>query len=310
MPDNCSNIYSIAIGLQFFLAGLALSSLYLKRSREYPKRPLVIWFFDAAKQGFGAGYVHFLNVGISFLLGVNSVDDDHNGSGGTKTNGPGLAMMGIFGDGSGDTTTDSGSGGSSNPCVWYFLNVLVDTTLGVFILLSFLKLLDMIYHHNGITNMSSGQYGSPPSLRIWLKQTLSFLLGITLTKVVVVAILQWRALRLVELAKWIVDGIQDPRWQVVMVMLIFPLGMNTLQFWLVDSFIRAKSLGSTSGYGSLGGGADGTLRTSALDLDDVEQQQRLMDTVAVTPSGVAVVDDESVNLRVPTPRIRDEIVNG
>jgi len=90
---------------------LVISSLLLKRHREKPKRPWRIWcvpflpprvggpsysrLFDVSKQVVGQMFVHGVNVLISDVGSTRS---------------------------------------SGNACVFYFLNILIDTTLGVFTL--------------------------------------------------------------------------------------------------------------------------------------------------------------------------------
>src|SRR5712691_7855822 len=88
-----------------------ISSLLLKRHREKPKRPWRIWcvpflpplpprvgspsysrLFDVSKQVVGQMFVHGINVLISDVGSTRS---------------------------------------SGNACVFYFLNILIDTTLGV-----------------------------------------------------------------------------------------------------------------------------------------------------------------------------------
>lgn len=70
---------------------LVILSLVYKRQRESPKRPWRIWLFDVAKQLAGQMFVHGVNLLISDVVA-------HVASG--------------------------------NACVLYFLNILVDTTLG------------------------------------------------------------------------------------------------------------------------------------------------------------------------------------
>ena len=54
--------------VQIVLFAFALSSLYLKRLQEVPRRTFRTWFLDVSKQAIGAGYAHVLNmVSISTL---------------------------------------------------------------------------------------------------------------------------------------------------------------------------------------------------------------------------------------------------
>jgi hypothetical protein len=77
--------------VQGLLGLLVILSLVYKRHRESPKRPWKIWLFDVAKQLAGQMFVHGVNLLISGV--VAKIE-------------------------------------SGNACVLYFLNILIDTTLG------------------------------------------------------------------------------------------------------------------------------------------------------------------------------------
>lgn len=48
--------------IQLILGFIALSSLYGKWHFESPRRPAIIWFMDAMKQGTSAAMIHVLNI--------------------------------------------------------------------------------------------------------------------------------------------------------------------------------------------------------------------------------------------------------
>lgn len=77
--------------VQALLGLLVILSLVYKRHRESPKRPWNIWLFDVAKQLAGQMFVHGVNLLISGIVARVA---------------------------------------SGNACVLYFLNILIDTTLG------------------------------------------------------------------------------------------------------------------------------------------------------------------------------------
>lgn len=77
--------------VQALLGLVVILSLVYKRQRESPKRPWRIWVFDVAKQLAGQMFVHGVNLLISGIVAQRK---------------------------------------SGNACVLYFLNILVDTTLG------------------------------------------------------------------------------------------------------------------------------------------------------------------------------------
>lgn len=93
-----------AIMIQMILGCVAVSSLVYKRYRERPQRPFKIWVLDTIKLCFGASFGHVANVGIALFM--------------------------IAGD---DAT-------KGDECALYFVNGLMDTTLGMTILYGILRL--------------------------------------------------------------------------------------------------------------------------------------------------------------------------
>ncbi|KAI9314150.1 vacuolar membrane protein-domain-containing protein [Dichotomocladium elegans] len=206
---GCKLMDSFAIFIQLCLAAAAFSTLIIKRQRESPQRPLRIWAFDVSKQLVGGIVIHSLNVVASYFSGDNL------------------------------------EGQQSNPCVWYFLNILVDTTLGVGILWAILKGFQHLFiERMHLTGLQSGVYGDPPlqkQMKRWLKQLGVYISGLIIMKLIVVL--------LFHLCPWLSDvGRWVLRWtmgnyklQVVFVMLIFPLVMNIIQFWVVDTIVKHKT---------------------------------------------------------------------
>lgn len=95
-----------------------------------------------------------------------------------------------------------------NACVSYFLNILIDTTLGgleipesnlyhSFLSITGIFLIYVTLH--ALTNLftekfhlkgfESGVYGNPPSLKFWARQATLYILSLTTMKVVVVSLL-------------------------------------------------------------------------------------------------------------------------
>ncbi|KAI8084254.1 vacuolar membrane protein-domain-containing protein [Gilbertella persicaria] len=205
---GCKLLDSFAIFVQLMLAGLAFSTLYIKRQRESPQRPLLIWSFDVSKQLIGGGVVHTLNVLASHIFGKSLEGEPQ-----------------------------------SNPCVWYFLNIFIDTTFGVLIIWSVLSSVKFITEFYRLPGFQSGVYGEPPlvnQLQVWAKQLGVYVLALVTMKVVVLilfAICPW----LENFGKWVLSWTMgNYRLQVLFVMLIFPLLMNIIQFWIVDTIVKNK----------------------------------------------------------------------
>ncbi|CAO3624508.1 unnamed protein product [Cunninghamella echinulata] len=207
-PDNqgCKLLDGFAILVQMALASSALGVLFYKRSIERPQRPVQIWLLNVGKQFIGAAVIHSLNLIVSYLVG-------------RPKNGP-----------------------PSNLCVWYMLNVFVDCTLGIFILWCWLRgiqwFLGTVCH---MTYVKTGNYGPPPLKRRivpWIKQTLIFITAEGLMKLCVFGIFKLCPF-LFRFGEWALSWTKgNYRYQVLFVMLIFPLLMNGMQFWVVDTIIK------------------------------------------------------------------------
>ncbi|KAJ3288087.1 hypothetical protein HK104_008344 [Borealophlyctis nickersoniae] len=210
-------LLGFAVTVQVLLATIALSSLIIKRHREYPRRPLIVWGFDTSKQALAAVCVHFVNVFIAALRGKESERED-------------------------------------NPCVWYFLNILLDTTVGVYILYLALKGLHWVVDYYQIPDMKSGEYGHPPRVSAWIRQFLLFIVAWSFVKSTVIFALDTFPI-LTTLASILLTPLEksgDARLEVIVVMLIFPLIMNIIQAWLIDTVIKGKGGAGEYRYAGVG----------------------------------------------------------
>ncbi|KAL4264337.1 Vacuolar membrane protein [Pleurotus pulmonarius] len=217
---SCALLGPTALIVQGLMGVLVILSLVYKRQRETAKRPWRIWLFDVSKQVVGQMFVHGVNVLVSDLISHHS---------------------------------------SANACVSYFLNILIDTTLGIALIYLFLHSFTYIltekFHLKGF---ESGKYGRPPSFKYWLKQATTYVLALTSMKFVVLTIFavfpgifkfgEW-------LLGWTWTGEGDAL-QVTFVMGIFPIAMNILQFWLIDSIVKASSTTSPLALETDADGAD------------------------------------------------------
>ncbi|EJD48536.1 hypothetical protein AURDEDRAFT_112966 [Auricularia subglabra TFB-10046 SS5] len=199
--QRCRLLGPTALVVQGLLGVLVILSLVYKRHRETPKRKWRIWLFDVSKQVVGQIVVHVTNVGIASLVGHVK---------------------------------------ASNPCAQYFLHVGLDTTVGVGVLYLFLKLFTYILDQKlQMKGFESGQYGDPPSLFFWSRQAAVYVVSLLCMKLFVLAI--------VGLAPFFTTAVEwllawaGPSLQVIIVMGIFPIIMNILQFWMIDSIVKASA---------------------------------------------------------------------
>ncbi|KAF1973414.1 hypothetical protein BU23DRAFT_533609 [Bimuria novae-zelandiae CBS 107.79] len=220
---ECHLLGPYALIVQGALGLLAVSSLVFKRWRESPRRPLKIWFFDVSKQVVGSVLLHLANILMS-MLSSGKFDVAAN----TKAT-PQYAGQ-------------DDDGNTPNPCSFYLLNLAIDTTIGIPILVLLLKVLHRAFLLTPMANppesIRSGNYGHPPRATWWLKQSVIYFLGLLGMKLCVFFIFQ-----LLPWIAWVGDWAL--RWtegsealQILFVMFVFPLIMNALQYWIIDGFIK------------------------------------------------------------------------
>ncbi|KAI9252825.1 vacuolar membrane protein-domain-containing protein [Phascolomyces articulosus] len=218
--ETCELLDGFAILVQLTLVFTALMALGIKRWRERPRRPVDIWALDVSKQFVGAGTIHFLNLGISYLSGR-----------------PGNGQP------------------STNLCVWYFLSLMTDTTIGIAILWFWLRVLEWslgtflgLRHLQGGYDKDTyhchedndGQPSFKSMLLPWWKQTMVFVLAEFLMKICIYGLFQIFP-SIFDLGDGVLRLIgTDSRYQVVFVMFIFPLFMNAFQFCVIDTIIKGN----------------------------------------------------------------------
>jgi len=221
---ECKLLGRFAILVQTALGLLAFLALVWKRWHEKPRRPVIVWFFDVSKQVVGSLLMHFANLFLSILS-----------SGGLE-----LQVA--------PTEIDATKGADRkhpNPCSFYLLNLAIDTTIGIAILVFFLRVFHAVFSRTPLANppesLKSGNYGHPPNWRWWGKQAFVYFLGLFAMKFCVFLMFQFFPW-LGWVGDWALSWTEGKEWvQITFVMLIFPLVMNAAQYWIIDSFIKDPS---------------------------------------------------------------------
>jgi len=222
--------WPIRAHVQAALGLLAMLSLVFKRWRERPRRQLKIWFFDASKQVVGTALLHVFNIAMSMF----------------SSGAPVISATKTASDIATQIADDAGN--MPNPCSFYLLNLAIDTTIGIPVLVVCLNVLHKLFLYTSLANppesIKSGNYGRPARVTWWMKQCLIYFIGLFLMKMFVFFLFQalpWLA--------WVGDWAL--RWtegneslQIAFVMFIFPLAMNALQYYIIDAYIKDHGDGS------------------------------------------------------------------
>jgi len=215
--ESGSHVFGALV--QGFLFSMSVGVLVLKKTREAGDRTWFEFGLDSSKQLIGAGWIHVANMLCSVLMSANQ---------------------------------DLG-----NPCEWYWLNIMIDTTFGVWVEYVLLMLAMAVIARlvSDPSDFQTGEYWDDDKQHVvWLKyfkQLAVWLAIIFGMKVIVVGLLFRFPIFFESFAHSILAPVMaDPRMGLVFVMILTPCCMNALQFWLVDSFIK-KSMHAEHHYQAL-----------------------------------------------------------
>jgi antibiotic biosynthesis monooxygenase (ABM) superfamily enzyme len=91
------------------------------------------------------------------------------------------------------------------------------------------------------TLMRFGDYGNPPQLSIWFPQLVVWMCIVIVAKLMTLYLL----LQFIQPLNFIVSHIfsvfhDKPQVELVLVMIIIPTIMNTVQFWVTDTFLKKR----------------------------------------------------------------------
>lgn len=122
---------------------------------------------------------------------------------------------------------------------------LPQTTVGIPILILLLRLFTSLVSYTPLgsppESIQSGNYGSPPRAWWWLKQSLIYfcgLFGMKFCVLIIFIMFPWIS-RVGDWALGWTEG--NEKLQIVFVMMLFPLIMNALQYYIIDSFIKKQA---------------------------------------------------------------------
>eukprot|EP00403_Amphidinium_massartii_P009609 CAMPEP_0178420372 /NCGR_PEP_ID=MMETSP0689_2-20121128/26094_1 /TAXON_ID=160604 /ORGANISM="Amphidinium massartii, Strain CS-259" /LENGTH=251 /DNA_ID=CAMNT_0020041843 /DNA_START=3 /DNA_END=755 /DNA_ORIENTATION=- len=211
MAEGCHLIpgtFGIFVQGLLFLCSVAL--LVFKKVQEGAGRAWWEFGLDSSKQIIGAGWIHVLNLACAEAL---------------------------------EEIVEQG-----DACVWYWINIVMDTTLGVFVEYLYLRavmaglrmlLRDVEDYQTGVyIHASTGEFMQ----RRYIKQLLVWIFVVSAMKVSIVLLMFALSAPLEKIAEFILWPFEGKNSLKLLVVMIFtPVTMNSLQFWVVDNFIKRRT---------------------------------------------------------------------
>jgi hypothetical protein len=138
----------------------------------------------------------------------------------------------------------------NDQCAWYGLAYLIDTTLGLFLAIIFLNLLDKAAARFNWTHLqNSGVYTGPNGLMHWVSQCTAWMVIQTVLKAIIYLFMWLFSSPLAWFGAILFKPIQfNIKFELVFVMILFPGVLNVIYFWIADSFLKAKEDDDTGAF--------------------------------------------------------------
>lgn len=123
------------------------------------------------------------------------------------------------------------------------MNVVIDTTLGVYIAYVLVQLMTRLSARLGWSQLQyHGYYGSPPSWRVWAVQLAQWCAILMAMKLLVGVAIWACSAPLSFLGSVLFLPVRGhPKVELLIVMIGCPLVMNMVQFWIQDSFLMDRA---------------------------------------------------------------------
>lgn len=184
---------------------MCFASLLVKRHLEFPKRPPKVWLLDTSKQAASSFCAHMSGIAIATLIEASTA--------------------------------------TANECAWYFITFTMDTSLGVTIAYIMVRAQDAIVnqHRSFVCLGKSGEYGNPPDYGKYSRQMILWCIITVLARICVGLVMFALQHPLSSLATIVATPFENhPQLFLVLVMIACPLGMNIVQLWVQDTFLKKK----------------------------------------------------------------------
>jgi len=195
-----------AMLVQGLLVVAGVGTLLFKRWCERPRRPWLVWFFDASKQAVSGGLQHLINLVFGVLFAQHS---------------------------------------TASECAWYLVDFCIFVVCGIFILSGFVAAYRRIVERYQLTMLRSGEYGNPPSWKPWaLQMSIWGVLSCVEKLITALCVIVPLRTHLDALAAWIEQPVRDhPEIELPIVMLLAPTVLNMAFFVIVDNLIMRRGHG-------------------------------------------------------------------
>ncbi|XP_055321064.1 store-operated calcium entry regulator STIMATE-like isoform X2 [Sitodiplosis mosellana] len=119
-----------------------------------------------------------------------------------------------------------------DPCTWYVINFLLDSTIGLLIVFIGIRLCQFLAFYKKWPAINFGVYDAPKS---WIYQTCIYIGLMALVKIATTLFIQWKFWEGVK--NLVLSPFSNATLEITLVMLVIPFFVNLLIFWVTDNFL-------------------------------------------------------------------------
>lgn len=128
---------------------------------------------------------------------------------------------------------------TGDQCTWYFLNYAVDTLLGMALCYLLLHGIERCLGESSTFAFKSGYYGENVECTLWGYQVFIWLMIIFVVKGIIWVMMALFVEPLQFFGSFLLLPLSGhPQLELIAVMIIIPLVLNSLVFWITDSFLK------------------------------------------------------------------------
>jgi len=210
------------VAVQCLLLACCVGVFVFKRKKEEKRlgpeaRSKEEFTLDASKQFASAAWLHCMNLGFASALNTLMAGGDE--------------------------------------CGWYWINIMVDTTLGTAVAYVLLLIANAFLKKKltpaAAEEFRSGEYKADDgyiSMKRYMKQLCLWLVVVSFMKVLMVLFMFLFSGPLMGIAGFVLAPFLSEPWlKLLVVMIAFPLVMDSFQIWMVDNFIKKRETHAIQG---------------------------------------------------------------
>ncbi|XP_031626678.1 store-operated calcium entry regulator STIMATE-like [Contarinia nasturtii] len=119
-----------------------------------------------------------------------------------------------------------------DPCTWYVINFLLDSTIGLLIVFIGIRFCQFLSFYKKWPAINFGVYDAPKS---WIYQTCIYIGLMALVKIATTLFIQWKFWE--KIKNLVLSPFSNESIELILVMLVIPFFVNLLIFWVTDNFL-------------------------------------------------------------------------